>query len=727
MKKVEILSPVGGINVLRAAIEGGADAVYLGGKQFGARNYASNFDEEEIKKAIYECHLYGIKVYVTMNTSIYEKEVPSFMEYVDFLCSNGVDALIMQDLGMIDLVHQTYPSLELHGSTQMNIHTLEGAIFAKKIGLKRIVLARETPISVIREIKQKVDIALEVFVHGALCMSYSGQCLMSYLMGGRSGNRGTCSQCCRLSYELEDGQSFYLLSMKDLCTLEYIDQLVDAGIDSFKIEGRMKSPEYVYLTTHLYQKYTGLYQETGILKVDQLDLINLQKLFSRSFTKGYLFGEKSFNITNDYRGNHMGISLGKVVKVKNQIFIKLSSPIKQGDAIRILHGKKDVGGYVNYIYKNGKLVREAMTGDIISIPYMEGVSVLDPVLKTVDSSLQSSIQKKIEEKKRKVLLKGSLNIEIGKPISFTLSDGTNSVQVESSYLVEKALRAPLTKQRIEQQMEKLGDTIFLLEKLDISLRKTVFIPIHVLNELRRDALLLLEKKRCEKKVYEKKVYFRNVPNFSYKRTKSIVLLEDTFFEEVLQDGFSNIYFERYDQYQKWKRYPGVGLRLSRVNPTFYPDVPVMALEYGSLFCEHCTTDYGFNVFNSYTVAFLHSIGVERVTLSIELEKEDVQCLIDSYRLRYKCNPYVSVFIYGKIEAMVMKMNFLEKYKKNPIKIKDFRKRLFLLERKEKSTVLYDLSIRNLHDFEYYRLGISDVCIFISNEQEWRSYKKIRNN
>lgn len=718
MQKIEILSPVGGMESLRAAIEGGADAVYLGGKQFGARGYAENFGKEEMKQAIYQCHLYGIRVYVTLNTSIYEKEVSSFMEYVDFLCENGVDALIMQDLGMIDLVHKTYPCLELHGSTQMNIHTLDEAIFAKKIGLRRIVLARETPLSVIREIKENVDIEIEVFVHGALCMSYSGQCLMSYLIGGRSGNRGTCSQCCRLPYKKEDGSLFYPLSMKDLCTLEYIDQLIDMGIDSFKIEGRMKSSEYVYLTTFLYQKYTKLYQETGKLEIDKQDLIDLQKVFSRSFTKGYMFKEDFKDITNDYRGNHMGVSIGKVIKVKDQIFIELSDSIVQGDAIRILQMKKDVGGYLNYIYKNGKLVKEAKAGDIVSIPYMEGVLVSAPVLKTVDSSLQRRIQEEIESRKRKVFLKGILHVQVGEPISFTLFDGVREVQVKSTYLVEAAIHAPLTKNRIEEQMKKLGNTVFLFKDFDFEMEEDVFIPIQVLNEIRREAILKLQEERCKRKVYEKKEYFIEVPSFPQKKTKSIVLSDDTFFEEVLKKGFSTIYFDRYEQYQRWKDYPNVGFRLPRINPTFYPFSPVLVGEFGGLSYKHCATDYGYNVFNSYTVAFLHSIGVEKVTLSIELDVEDVRTLIEQYRLRYQKSPSLSVFLYGKVEAMVMKMDFCDKYKKNPIKIKDVHHRSFVLEKKEGYTVLYDSIFRNIKASSYYELGVSDVCIFISNKEEW---------
>ena len=259
MKKPELLSPVGNIDALKAAINAGCDAVYLGGKLFGARSYAGNFDDEEMIEAIKYAHIYGVKVYVTMNTMIYESEVEAFINYVDFLHRNNVDALIIQDLGMMDLIRKTYPNLELHASTQMNVHNVEGVKLLEELGLKRVVLARETNIEKIKEIKQKTNIELEIFVQGALCISYSGQCLMSSLLNGRSGNRGTCSQCCRMKYDLiSDNKKVntdeYLLSTKDLNTLEHLDQLIEVGVDSLKIEGRMKRPEYVYLMTNIYRK-----------------------------------------------------------------------------------------------------------------------------------------------------------------------------------------------------------------------------------------------------------------------------------------------------------------------------------------------------------------------------------------------------------------------------------------------------------------------------------------
>ena len=259
MKRIELLSPAGNMDSLVAAVQAGCDAVYLGGTLFGARAFAGNFNDEEIVNAIKYCHLYGVKVYVTTNILIYEREVETFLKYVEFLHKNNVDAILIQDLGMLDLVHKTFPNLECHASTQMHIHNLDGVIVANKLGCKRVVLARETPISLVKEIKEKVDVDLEIFAHGALCVSYSGQCLFSSLIGNRSGNRGSCVGSCRLPYRIVDNHNKtlnsgdYPLSMKDLNTLEYLDELIEAGVTSLKIEGRMKSPEYVYTVTKLYR------------------------------------------------------------------------------------------------------------------------------------------------------------------------------------------------------------------------------------------------------------------------------------------------------------------------------------------------------------------------------------------------------------------------------------------------------------------------------------------
>ena len=284
MKKIELLAPAGNIEALKAAIQGGCDAVYIGGDHFGARAFSKNFNNEEIVEAIKYAHLYGVKVYITVNTLIYDNEVDEFLQYIEFIHKNNVDAVLIQDLGMFDLLRKTFPNLELHASTQMHIHNLDGVKLMERLGMKRIVLARETSIDDIKNIVNNCRAEIEVFVHGALCISYSGQCLMSSLIGGRSGNRGTCAGSCRLKYDVIDNnnqklnKNNYPLSTKDLNSLEYVGELIDAGVSSLKIEGRMKSKEYVYKVVSIYRKAIDSYYKNGKVIIDDNDMLLVIKM-----------------------------------------------------------------------------------------------------------------------------------------------------------------------------------------------------------------------------------------------------------------------------------------------------------------------------------------------------------------------------------------------------------------------------------------------------------------
>ena len=284
MKKIELLAPAGNMEALKAAVQAGCDAVYIGGQHFGARAFSKNFSNEEIVEAIKYAHLYGVKVYITINTLVYDDEVPDFLKYIEFIHKNNVDAVLVQDLGMFDLIRNTFPNLELHASTQMHIHNLDGVRLMESLGIKRVVLARETNIDTIKEIVENTKAEIEVFVHGALCISYSGQCLMSSLIGGRSGNRGACAGSCRLKYDVLDvngkklNKGSYPLSTKDLNSLEYIGDLIDIGVASLKIEGRMKSKEYVYKVVSIYRKAIASYYKSWHVQFDNNDLLELKKI-----------------------------------------------------------------------------------------------------------------------------------------------------------------------------------------------------------------------------------------------------------------------------------------------------------------------------------------------------------------------------------------------------------------------------------------------------------------
>ncbi|MFA7076732.1 MAG: peptidase U32 family protein, partial [Candidatus Izemoplasmatales bacterium] len=311
MKRVELLAPAGDKLSFIGAINAGADAIYLSMKKFGARSFANNFDMEELISLIEYAHLRNVKIYVTVNTVIYDYEFESLIESADILVKNHVDAFIIQDLGVLEVFSKRYPFTELHASTQMNTINIDQARFLKSKGIKRIILAREVSLKEIKEIKENLDIEIEVFIHGALCISYSGNCYFSSMIGKRSGNRGECAQSCRLPYELyKDNQLIeekaYLLSAKDLITIDYIQDLISAGITSFKIEGRMRKPEYVIQTVLSYKKAIQKVYDKIDFNIDE-EKKKLTSVFNRGQTKGFLLSEKPKNIVNTTRPNHIGI------------------------------------------------------------------------------------------------------------------------------------------------------------------------------------------------------------------------------------------------------------------------------------------------------------------------------------------------------------------------------------------------------------------------------------
>lgn len=288
-KKIELLAPAGNMECLAAAVSGGADAVYFAGKLFGARSFADNFSNDEIKEAVDYCHLRGVKAYIAVNTLVSDREIPEAMEYLKFLNQIGADAVIVQDLGLCTLIKKNFPNLPIHGSTQMTVHNTEGVKALEKMGIEQIVLSRELSLKEIKKIKSETKAKLEVFAHGALCMCYSGQCLLSSVIGGRSGNRGKCAQPCRLEYKINDySEKGFYMSLKDLCSLNHINEFTNIGVSSLKIEGRMKGPQYVLEVVGIYRKYI----DSGEMPTKE-DMERLDRIFFRGgLTDGYLTGKK---------------------------------------------------------------------------------------------------------------------------------------------------------------------------------------------------------------------------------------------------------------------------------------------------------------------------------------------------------------------------------------------------------------------------------------------------
>lgn len=710
MNKVELLAPAGDFSCLKAAIEAGCDAVYIGGKLFGARAFSSNFTDDEIIKAINYAHLFGVKVYVTTNTLIYDKEVKRFLEYILFLHKNNVDAVIIQDLGMLDLVRQTFPNLEVHASTQMHIHNLDGASFMEKLGVKRVVLARETSISKIKEIKEKTNIDIEIFIHGALCVSYSGQCLMSSLIGNRSGNRGTCAGSCRQSYSIVDENNNiilnnkYPLSMKDLCSLENLKTLLDIGVTSLKIEGRMKSSSYVYTVVKLYRLAIDSYYKNNNIYIDEKELYNLKKIFNREFTKGFLFDEENNKVINMKRPNHQGVEIGKVINYKNNVAtIKLNDEININDGLRIV-GKKDIGVNVNNFYINSKLVKTAKKGDIITIKVNDKVEKDDKVLLTLDSKLNEEINNIISSNQRKVLVKAKFIAKEDKQITFELTDFINKVVVISENKVTKALNKPITKEEIKEKLNKIKDTVYKYESLDIEIDDNIFIPFNIINDLKRKAFEELNNKRLYKIPYKRCEYKRNVKSYPKEKLLNILIIKDENIDSLKK---------KYDYIYSSNNIDNTILLLPRVidkyKENYNKDVLVGDIGY---FNKHkvCITDTSFNVVNSYTVAFLHSLGAERVTLSYELTKKQIEILINAYEERYKAHPNLELVVEGYEEVMISKFSLNKYFNNDKLYLKDRFNNLYKIKEKDNLMIIYNYKKRKDFNLSYYDIGINSLRI-----------------
>ena len=492
-KKVEILAPAGSYESLKAAIAAGADAVYIGGTRFGARAYADNLDEQRLLEVIDYVHLHGRKIYLTINTLLKESELKQ--ELYDYLLPyyrQGLDAVIVQDMGVLCFLKEYFPDLPIHASTQMTITDKLGAKFLENQGVERIVTSREMHIDEIKEITENTSLEIESFVHGALCYCYSGQCLYSSLIGGRSGNRGQCAQPCRLPYKVQgEKESQYVLSLKDICTLEYIPELVEAGIYSFKIEGRMKKPEYVALVTAMYRKYVDLYISVGRekYKVDPRDKEKLMDLYNRGGSHGgYYHALNGRDMISIGRPNHAGVPALKVLKYNGKtVTAKAITDIGAGDVIELPDGKE------NYTF-----AKEVLKGQTISFPtHKKQIFTQDIILNRVrNESLLREINETIIQKKVKEKIDGKLILSSTSSAKFILSYGDIIIEVQGD-VAQEAMNQPTDATRIEKQMRKTGNTEFEFERLDIELLGNLFIPMQSLNDLRRRGLETLQEKILE--------------------------------------------------------------------------------------------------------------------------------------------------------------------------------------------------------------------------------------
>lgn len=481
MTKVELLAPAGSMDSLYAAVNSGADAIYLGGPKFSARAKAVEFDNEKMKEAVDYCHSYGVKVYVTMNIILKENELREAIKYVGYLYEIGVDALIIQDTGLVNLIQSAYPDFEIHASTQMTIHNGEGAVYFKSKGFERIVLSRELSLKEIEYISKDLGIETEIFVHGALCVSYSGQCLMSSMIGGRSGNRGKCAQPCRQEYRLVSEKSGekkgHLLSTKDTCTIEDVKEIINSGAYSLKVEGRMKRPEYVSGVIDTYRRALDKELENKEFNLKEGKNTLLQ-LFNRGgFATAYLKKDPGKDMMSFQIPKNTGIEIGKI---DSKGYIVLKESIALGDGIGF--GKK--GFTVSKILLNGKEVKKGNKGDKVKL-YPEGYRQGDVIYRTSNKELLDNLSDKVKPYNKKINLSVSVSFKCGENIKVSTIFNDKEYEVLGD-VVERAEKKPLDKERIVDSLKKSGEYPYKIENVDFTEFEEGFVRVSSLNNLRRD-------------------------------------------------------------------------------------------------------------------------------------------------------------------------------------------------------------------------------------------------
>jgi putative protease len=506
MRKIELLAPAGNFECLEAAVNAGADAVYLGGTNFGARAFAGNFDHEELQRALLFAHRHGVRIYVTVNTLFDDSETKALADELVFLNNAGADGLIVQDLGVIRLARQLIPQMPLHASTQMTITNSPGVRFAAGAGMCRVVPARELSLGAWKAVSSQ-GTEIEAFIHGALCVCYSGQCLMSSMIGGRSGNRGCCAQPCRMPYALagtEKGQMHsraeqYLLSPKDLNTLAILPELFETGITSYKIEGRMKRPEYVAVVTDVYRRAFDSWLN-GRFSVPESDYDRLEQIFNRGFTTAYLHGHPGRTMMSVERPDNHGVRVGKVVNAANgRAVIALEKTLNCGDGLEFISGRNSCGTVVKSIKAGGRKVMSALASSQAEIAVPPKVRQGAAVFRTLDRKLMDDAACFLGSRgKRRIPVDARVTATAGSPLEVTFTDSAGRCgHAVTKINAEPAHNCPLSEKSLREQLGRLGTTEYVLGRLDLHIDGNLMVPASELNEARRTAIAELDAARLK--------------------------------------------------------------------------------------------------------------------------------------------------------------------------------------------------------------------------------------
>lgn len=705
---LELLAPAGSFEAFKAAVENGADAVYLGGKNFSARASAANFDLEELHRAVRYAHERQVKVYVTVNILIADQEFQELLDYLFALHEIGVDAVILQDVGVAELIHTILPEMETHASTQMTVNTSWGVQHLEALGFCRAVLARETSADEMKMIADKTPLDLEVFVHGALCIGYSGQCLMSSFIGGRSGNRGTCAQPCRMTYQLVNKEhenllvqqktGEHLLSPRDLNLAEELTELKQIGIRSLKVEGRMKRPEYVATVIRLYRQALNRIEDQmeGSPLLTPEEHQELLQVFNRDFTSGYFRENLGAELMSYSRPNNRGTRLGRVARLDaGRLSLKLEATLHPGDGIEFWTGRGREGVTIGKIWKDLTEVVEGLHGETVQIEFFGMAQPGDRVFKTNDALLMEKARLSFQEgrEQRKSPLTMRLSGHVGEKLRMEVLESERRVTVYSVSAAQTALKRPLTWDYAFQQLGRLGTTPFWLDKLELEVDEGIMLPVSDLNEMRRLAVEELLQDRPRTKV-DQHTYGQRIERWKKRQAEeraklmgsvspqiSVAVSDIETLQAALKSGAKRVLIGG----EHWRSRRGFSLeeirtsfescrrlgidcawRLPRVlneaqsasllldlhKAAGWAEKPkLMVSNLGELEIMRSIDadwpfelDYSLNVFNEASLAYFLRLGAKRVTLSPELHHEQL-----AHLARWQG---VELLAFGDLEMMV---------------------------------------------------------------------------
>lgn len=716
MTKVELLAPVGDWNCLKAAVQNGADAVYFGVEQFNARMYAANFNVEDMKQVIEYCKLRNVKTNLTLNTLLENCEFDNAVDLAKEAYKAGVDAIIVQDLGLAKYLIDNIPGLPIHASTQMTVHNLQGVLKLEKLGFDRVVLSRELSCEEIEYICKNCKVEIETFIHGALCICYSGQCLFSSVVGGRSGNRGKCAGPCRLPYELisENAETHerksidkgYLLSTKDLCGIAYLPRLIQAGVKCFKIEGRMKSPEYVATVTRIYRKYIDMVLNNDDFIIDEKDINDLMQVFNRGgFSDGHLDSKHNRNLIFPEKPSNMGIYLGTIKKYnsnKGHITLQLEEDLELGDSISV---SNEASKYlVSELMIKNVNQKKVSANTEVTIGRMKGnIKVGDKVYRISSKALSDFAKASYDNcENKKIPLNCTVTIKKNTPISMEISTNKNTCYNElySSIYVKEisnmipidALKTPISVERVVKQISKTTNTPFSFENITVLLDDGLYVPsISTLNELRRTALekveqeILSRAKRTlldlSRKSKESITYTPNVKNpeisvlfrqldldFDYtKLDKEKITNIYVSLELFISKKYSKVISYFSDNYNLYIYVPSIiktnykNIALSTIEQAvmIYNIKGFIVSNIGDFeLLKKYSKDYEFignytlNVFNNNTMEEYRKLGLSRITLSRELNQELIKEMLAN------ANINTEMIVYGNLPLMASSYCFL---------------------------------------------------------------------